>query len=695
MKTTQKLISIFITFLLCLSISTVSAFSATTDTGSRLLRVAIPVSASNADLEMAYVEYITEYLHEIAQYTGWSYEIIKVPGTYQDGLQDTLQMLQDGTADLAVPLGYVEGMEGEIYFTQNSVLTASTVLQIPNSVYEGFQLGSEVRVAALKGNGMEEAANDFFSKNNVSPQYLRFASVVEQMEAVRSGKADVMLNSDLEYIPNMSIVAEFSPVSLYFATNDQALLHDLDQALLFIKQANPSFANDLYEKYMSSNNQELTLEETDFIETADPFVVAVLDHNEPYQYMDEETGEYCGIGVDLLRFISQKVGLKFEFIAVENWEELSQLIRENKVQIIAQMPCDYTFAAERDLTITSSYVSSPYMLTAEAGFQGPVSGQRLAVMEVSTYTEGKYVGDTIPYANMGECIEAIRTNEADYTYLDLYTAQYYLGDSRYSSFGMIPQSYTPRSVCFGLTKPTDHELLSILNKSIAQISDAELQNIITQNVYPDREIGLLDIIVAHPLRALALFGSISCFIAGMLLFLLWRKDRLSKALRKTAMEDGLTHLYHASACRKLVTHKLSQIKQDQLGAFLVIDLDDFKQINDKYGHQKGDWVLQQFAQVLCEMLKNDSLVSRIGGDEFVIFFESIQRKEDLSSICEKIRTAAHTILLDNSPVTVSIGATFVRSGIHYDDLYRLADQALYEAKANQKNTFIIAKEDFV
>lgn len=695
MRTIRYYISIALAALIVMSMSSAYAVSAISDTDEPLIRVAVPVSVNYEDMESdaAYVSYITEYLHEISQHTGWICEIIKVPGTYEAGLQSALDMLKDGTADLLAPISYIDEISGDVYFSQNSFATATTVLQIPNSVYQGFEIGSEIRVAAVRGNGMEAFADQYFERNQVAPQYIYFRNVEEQIEAVCSGAADVMLNADLESIPNTSIVAEFAPVQLYFAATDQALLQELDQALLYIRQANTSFSAELYEKYVCTDSQTLTLEETSFIEQAEPFVVAVLDHNEPYQYYDAGTDTFCGIGVDLLNYISEKTGLRFEFVAVENWDELMQLIQEAQVQIVAQIPYDYAFAAQRDLTITRSYVSSPYMLAAESGFQGPVSGQRLALMEVSSYTDGQYVGDVIRYTNMGECVEAIRSGEADYTYLDLYTAQYYLGDARYSSFGLIPQSYTPHSVCFGLTKPTDNALLSVLNKAISQISDAELQSIITKNVNPARDVSILSVIITHPVQSLILTGLIGFCISALLAVLLWWKSRMSVTLRKLAMEDGLTHLYHASACRKLVMLKLRQMAPAQCGAFIIMDLDDFKQINDKYGHQKGDWVIQQFAHALRETLNENSVVARIGGDEFAAYVASLESKEAISVICGRIREAAHAIQIDHVPVTVSIGATFVTSGSDFDTLYKLADQALYAVKANQKDSFSIACEE--
>src|SRR5699024_9769626 len=151
----------------------------------------------------------------------------------------------------------------------------------------------------------------------------------------------------------------------------------------------------------------------------------------------------------------------------------------------------------------------------------------LALTEVSTYTEGNYVGDVTRYSNMGQCIEAVQTGNADYTYVDLYTAQYYLNDPHYRALNLTPQSYTPRTLGFGLSKPTPHQLLSILNKSIHQLSAANLQAIINQNVNPPREMTITDIMVDYPLESVAIIGILGLLVAGLLLFFLWEKERVS------------------------------------------------------------------------------------------------------------------------------------------------------------------------
>ena len=542
-------------FLLLVLLLTVPAYAAQQEQDQGIVRIAIPGSliSEQEGTDWGYVNYTMSYLHEIAQYTGWTYEVIKVAGTYEDGLTQSLEMLQSGQADLVAPISLVPDMGGEISFSRSSYMTARVVLQVPNACYDGLKAMDELRVALMEKNAMQDTADAFFAQHEVTAQYVWCGSVEEQIQAVASGKADVMLNSALEYIPNMSVVAEFGAEALYFAARDEALLRELDDTLIHINQANPMFSRDLYERYFMGYSYELTLEEMRFIQQSEPYAVAVLDGNAPYQYFDSETGTYRGIGVDLLRDISEKTGLQFEFVAAETWDTALQWIAEGKVQMIAGMPYDYAFAADRDLTITSGYASSPYVLLAKRSFQGPSKGQKLAQVNPNTYTDGQYIGDVVFYDNMSACVEAVQRGQADYTYVDLYTARYY---TRYSTMQMVEQSYSPRVTCFGLAKPTPHELISILNKSIHQLSAQKLQSITTQNVNQARGLTPLDVIIERPVETTFTIGITSVVVAVLLVFLLWRREKAHRTMRRKAMEDGLTHLYHAAACRKLVTQGL-------------------------------------------------------------------------------------------------------------------------------------------
>ncbi len=153
--------------------------------------------------------------------------------------------------------------------------------------------------------------------------------------------------------------------------------------------------------------------------------------------------------------------------------------------------------------------------------------------------------------------------------------------------------------------------------------------------------------------------------------------------------DTLTGVYR----KKVFEERLGEIMRAGASfAVAVADLDNFKQINDTYGHPAGDEILRQFAAMMREEMKGDELVARWGGEEFLMLIVCQVKSEAfdrLERMCRRV--AAHDFGI-GTRVTVSMGAAWC-SGCPCettDTLFRRADHALYEAKNNGKNQVIFA-----
>lgn len=154
-------------------------------------------------------------------------------------------------------------------------------------------------------------------------------------------------------------------------------------------------------------------------------------------------------------------------------------------------------------------------------------------------------------------------------------------------------------------------------------------------------------------------------------------------LATTIKIDPLTGLYN----RRILDH----IRR--CDAAVMIDIDNFKTINDTFGHDMGDTVIQRVAQLLKLNTRISDYVCRMGGDEFLILFtdcdESIVRLR-----VEKIsKQVTETITLPNVPVTLSVGIATTDETTKVEEMITLADQALYDSKNNGKNrtTFYVKK----
>lgn len=154
-------------------------------------------------------------------------------------------------------------------------------------------------------------------------------------------------------------------------------------------------------------------------------------------------------------------------------------------------------------------------------------------------------------------------------------------------------------------------------------------------------------------------------------------------LRHRAEHDPLTGLINRGAFEK--AREFFRINPRPL-ALLIIDIDNFKQVNDSYGHEIGDLVLKRVAGVINDSFRSNDYPARIGGDEFAVIVTDIT--EDLKpTILNKIAAMSEALSFpsDNLPaVTLSIGGAFSSHGFA-DDLYNKADSALYSVKENGRN----------
>ena len=166
---------------------------------------------------------------------------------------------------------------------------------------------------------------------------------------------------------------------------------------------------------------------------------------------------------------------------------------------------------------------------------------------------------------------------------------------------------------------------------------------------------------------------------------MWRRN---SELARLSSRDALTGILNRRgfyAALKPVSH-LSQ-RNDRTVAFMILDVDDFKQVNDQFGHLAGDEVLRRVAATMKSNVRASDLVGRYGGDEFVVFF-SIVDEGAAVAIAEEIRKGVE-VGTAGAPVTLSIGLAEGRLPMLVDDgledLMRRADEALYRAKRDGKN----------
>lgn len=181
-------------------------------------------------------------------------------------------------------------------------------------------------------------------------------------------------------------------------------------------------------------------------------------------------------------------------------------------------------------------------------------------------------------------------------------------------------------------------------------------------------------------------------VIGLVSVISEEKPKKSYYLSENAFDPG-TGLLNKRAINE---YAIEKIQSGTEGLYLaIIDLDDFKKINDTFGHLYGDEVLAKVAEIIRSVMGSRGVAGRFGGDEFMIVFEGIDSEQTLRRILSTMERHAQWAYVDVEGVTVtlSIGVSkYPEDGATYDELFQRADKSVYIAKAKGKNRYIIYDE---
>lgn len=179
--------------------------------------------------------------------------------------------------------------------------------------------------------------------------------------------------------------------------------------------------------------------------------------------------------------------------------------------------------------------------------------------------------------------------------------------------------------------------------------------------------------------------------SGQLLFKVLEAN--NKAVKREAMKDSLTGLYNREYAEKYANMHL---RQNRHCAYFMIDLDNFKQVNDRYGHIAGDYALKNIANMLSEMARNMGIACRMGGDEFSLFINQDISRNELHRLAASMLEEYNRVKDGNESITetsLSLGIALApEDGKTYQELYNAADKALYLSKRGGKNRYCFYNE---
>jgi len=469
--------------------------------------------------------------------------------------------------------------------------------------------------------------------------------------------------------------------------------------------------------FSHSNNidirAQLTPSELKWLDKKEPLTYAYDPCWRPFEWQNE-LQEHDGIIADIMTIIKKKTGINFIAHNADTWKESVELVQNKKVNMFSAI----TQNEERKkyLKFTSNDIFSYpalFLTTFDdqkvyLNIEKDLKDKKVGIVEDSGL--GKYIQNKYPSLNYvilpstKRGFESLKNREIDIFTINAITAKYYI-ENKYSNEIKIAMKldYIYR-LKMAIHKSLPDEVISILDKALLAISKEDLNHIFHKgtNTKLDESFDWKVVIQV-----------ISLFIFLLFLYTMYNRlynrklrlminhrteklNKLNKKFRELAETDILTGIPNRLHLKHDFEHLLKSVdSSDKKMALFFLDLNNFKEINDTYGHGVGDNLLQKIAKKISSTLNENEKVYRVGGDEFCILVKEFSNKEALEAVALRI---IDTIADDNLShgntfnVGCSIGiALLPDDGGTLKDLMAKADSAMYTIKSSGKSHFKFAQ----
>lgn len=536
--------------LFCLLLFSFTAGAA--ESGTRVVRVGYPIQQGFTEIDENgnYSGYTYDYLQEIARYTNWEYEFFTMEGTLDEQLSEMLTMLINGDLDLMGAMNYTDGLAAILDYPEYSYGTAHKTLSVlkDNLEYTEFDYESfdNIRVAVVSFDGKEdEKLNSFAKMNGFHVNQVLCSTEEKQLELLRAGNVDAMLGMDVALRNSeLRVISRFDSRLFYFGVTkgNQEVAGALNKAMEIITTTNPYLSAELNKKYFTGEEGlVLSNSELEYIGRKKTIRAGVMLGRAPLQYQ-AKNGEIRGISIEVLKYIEEQTGLTYEIVPFHNWEEYSRAVEEGTIDMVIGIADDYEGTGSDSCALTLPYLSVPLQLIMNDKVEklADMSGNRLALQK-SLLKDSISMEEVLYYDNTEGCMEAVHKGEADYCYGNSYAVQFYIASHNYKNLLTFAQSENwTQKYCFGIRRPVDIMLLSIMNKVIRVLPEESINRFLYENAYDAGDLTLSEYVMRNPEQSvlyMALFLLVVVTAVFITVEIARRRNMARKALENQRYEQ--------------------------------------------------------------------------------------------------------------------------------------------------------------
>jgi len=648
--------------------------------------------------------YSIDYMNMLASKTGFKIDYVSGPSW-----GEFLEMIKKKELDVMLNIVKTQDRKSYINFTDPYLFASAAIYTNPTKklkIKNINDLNGKI-VAIPKGFFYQE----IFEKYYPNILLLLTRNHIESLENVAAGNADATLGEigvvnfliKQYFIPNVKIEApikdkRFLSVMHIGARDDKPILRQiLQKGIESISEADEI---ELKQKWLEEDAIEnavfrFTKQEKRYLKKKENIKICVATNRKPFEYIDGSF-HYAGFASDILEIMRKKLGYEFKVVPTKSWHESLSFIEENKCELLPFTM--KTPIKEKKLSLTAPYLSSSLAIATKEstnyvenltelkekriavvrGYASAdiIKNEDIGVVEVNSIKEGlKLVkrGDVFGFVDSVHTIGAAIKENA---YFDLKIGGNLNKELKWSM----------------AVKKDNDMLLNIINKTLFSIDSSKIKSLYTKNT----SIKYVEVVDYW------LIGKISLLAFVIVIFLVYRNSVLKKYSKKivtinkelevVSTTDGLTKINNRRKIELILETQIEAVSRTNNELTIVlVDIDNFKNINDEYGHEVGDKTLIEFAQILQEHIRPTDSVGRWGGEEFLIICENSDANSayNLSSrLKELIEYNTFDVV---KTCTASFGVASFQSDYSKTKFVSNADNALYKAKEDGRNKVVIYK----
>lgn len=458
-------------------------------------------------------------------------------------------------------------------------------------------------------------------------ELINFPLFYDMEEAFKRRELDGYIAPILQPNKTKNVAAVFDRQSyrILIRPDRKDLLNAMNIAMDAMLMDQPNIRDRLNEKYLRAGGTSLILtrQEKDYLARKKKLTTAILKHDRPYAYYDDN-GELHGVLVNMIKQISKDLDIDIEILKTETPKEVDNLIRQGRIDFVADAVCDFSWAETLNMAPTQSYLNLEY-ISVKKPETVLNNDSKVACAPDLLYTKNFifpiYSEDQRVYCmTLEECFEAVSDGRADIVFAPRSEVPYIIEDTNTYNLEVSPESVFTDSLSLGVALNADPRLWRILNKEVNHLDMSKIRSSVSgEMVETVTHVSLQWQLYHHPLRVIGVMIIIIAIISAGVFYRMYLRKKHLKEMQYMAYTDKRYQLPNISLLEEELPKIFKKYKDEEENLYAVSFIIDhemnkkFLPANTLRSHQIKN--MAQYLNDLPEFIltavnsENDGLVS--------------------------------------------------------------------------------------